>query len=87
MPEARDIKVFGSYSEVVVSDKVIFTVTCSSNKPSVQEARESVDKRQEYIVSSCQHENAKDIKENSYLTKTGEMYTFKKGFLLEATLK
>lgn len=73
---ARTITVIGSYGEVVQSDRIVFSISCTSSKTTAEEARQSVAKRQEYIAQSCKNDGAKELKENSLLTKTADMFTF-----------
>ncbi|KAL5264698.1 hypothetical protein ACHWQZ_G005693 [Mnemiopsis leidyi] len=70
------ISVIGSYGEVVATDRIVFAISCSNSKPTAEEARESVEKRQKYITQSCINDGGKDIRENCLLTKSGEMFTF-----------
>lgn len=72
----KTISVAGSYGEVVATDRIVFTISCSSSKLTADEARDSVEKRQKYITQSCLNDGGKDVRENCLLTKSGDMFTF-----------
>ncbi|XP_063676479.1 uncharacterized protein LOC134812832 [Bolinopsis microptera] len=72
----KTITVIGSYGEVVSTDRIVFAISCSSSKPTADEARDSVDKRQKYISQSCINDGGKDVRENCLMAKSGDMFTF-----------